>query len=69
MDGMPPANLATPVPGIYAAGDIRGGSMKRAAAPLRRARVRALCRWSTPTSRHNQRRFPGSVSLRRCSIS
>ena len=32
VDGMPPANLATPVPGIYAAGDIRGGSMKRVAA-------------------------------------
>ena len=27
-----PANLATPVPGIFAAGDIRAGSMKRVAA-------------------------------------
>ena len=29
---MPPANLATTVPGIFAAGDIRAGSMKRVAA-------------------------------------
>ena len=32
VDGLPPANLATPVPGIFAAGDIRAGSMKRVAA-------------------------------------
>jgi thioredoxin reductase (NADPH) len=31
-DGLPPANLATPVPGLFAAGDIRSGSMKRVAA-------------------------------------
>ena len=31
-DGLPPANLATVVPGIFAAGDIRSGSMKRVAA-------------------------------------
>ena len=31
-DGLPPANLATVVPGIFAAGDIRAGSMKRVAA-------------------------------------
>lgn len=31
-DGLPPANLATTVPGIFAAGDIRSGSMKRIAA-------------------------------------
>jgi len=31
-DGLPPANLATPVPGVFAAGDIRAGSMKRVAA-------------------------------------
>ena len=31
-DGLPPANLATPVPGLFAAGDIRAGSMKRVAA-------------------------------------
>ncbi len=31
-DGMPPAALATTVPGIFAAGDIRSGSMKRVAA-------------------------------------
>ena len=32
VDGRPPANLATTVPGIFAAGDIRAGSMKRVAA-------------------------------------
>ncbi|SDO98205.1 thioredoxin reductase (NADPH) [Pedococcus dokdonensis] len=32
VDGSPPANLATTVPGIFAAGDIRAGSMKRVAA-------------------------------------
>jgi thioredoxin reductase (NADPH) len=31
-DGVPPANLATTVPGVFAAGDIRAGSMKRVAA-------------------------------------
>ncbi|RYP88781.1 response regulator [Nocardioides guangzhouensis] len=30
--GRPPANLETTVPGIFAAGDVRGGSMKRVAA-------------------------------------
>ena len=30
--GTPPANLETSVPGIFAAGDVRGGSMKRVAA-------------------------------------
>ncbi|MDO7869380.1 FAD-dependent oxidoreductase [Nocardioides jiangxiensis] len=30
-DGLPPANLATCVPGVFAAGDIRSGSMKRVA--------------------------------------
>lgn len=30
-DGVPPPNLATTVPGIFAAGDIRAGSMKRVA--------------------------------------
>ena len=30
-DGLPPENLATTVPGIFAAGDIRAGSMKRVA--------------------------------------
>ena len=30
-DGIPPADLATTVPGIFAAGDIRSGSMKRVA--------------------------------------
>ena len=29
--GIPPANLATTVPGVFAAGDIRSGSMKRVA--------------------------------------
>ena len=32
IDGLPPANLATTIPGIFAAGDIRAGSMKRVAA-------------------------------------
>jgi thioredoxin reductase (NADPH) len=32
LDGLPPPNLATTVPGIFAAGDIRSGSMKRVAA-------------------------------------
>ena len=32
VDGVPPANLETTVPGIFAAGDVRGGSMKRVAA-------------------------------------
>ena len=31
-DGLPPSNLGTTVPGIFAAGDIRAGSMKRVAA-------------------------------------
>lgn len=31
-DGVPPADLATSVPGVFAAGDIRSGSMKRVAA-------------------------------------
>jgi thioredoxin reductase (NADPH) len=31
-DGIPPADLATAVPGIFAAGDIRSASMKRVAA-------------------------------------
>ena len=32
LDGLPPGNLATTVPGVFAAGDIRAGSMKRVAA-------------------------------------
>lgn len=32
VDDLPPANLATTVPGVFAAGDIRSGSMKRVAA-------------------------------------
>ncbi|HYH72134.1 MAG TPA: NAD(P)/FAD-dependent oxidoreductase [Nocardioides sp.] len=31
VDGLPPANLETTVPGVFAAGDIRAGSMKRVA--------------------------------------
>lgn len=32
VDGLPPENLGTCVPGVFAAGDIRAGSMKRVAA-------------------------------------
>jgi thioredoxin reductase (NADPH) len=32
IDGVPPANLATTVPGVFAVGDVRSGSMKRVAA-------------------------------------
>ncbi|MCW2793820.1 MAG: thioredoxin reductase [Nocardioides sp.] len=32
LDGLPPGNLATTEPGVFAAGDIRAGSMKRVAA-------------------------------------
>ena len=32
LDGLPPENLATTVPGVFAVGDIRAGSMKRVAA-------------------------------------
>lgn len=32
IDGLPPENLGTCVPGVFAAGDIRAGSMKRVAA-------------------------------------
>lgn len=32
VEGLPPENLATCVPGVFAAGDIRAGSMKRVAA-------------------------------------
>jgi thioredoxin reductase (NADPH) len=32
LDGLPPASLATSAPGVFAAGDVRAGSMKRVAA-------------------------------------
>ncbi len=32
VDGVPPANLATTAPGVFAVGDVRSGSMKRVAA-------------------------------------
>jgi thioredoxin reductase (NADPH) len=32
LDSIPPANLATTVPGVFAVGDVRSGSMKRVAA-------------------------------------
>jgi thioredoxin reductase (NADPH) len=32
LDGLPPQSLATTVPGVFAAGDVRSGSMKRVAA-------------------------------------
>jgi thioredoxin reductase (NADPH) len=31
LDGLPPPNLATTVPGVFAAGDVRSGSLKRVA--------------------------------------
>jgi len=31
VDGLPPGDLATSVPGVFAVGDIRAGSMKRVA--------------------------------------
>jgi thioredoxin reductase (NADPH) len=52
VDGSPPANLATTVPGIFAAGDIRAGSMKRvASASGEGASVVPLVHgWLDPTS-------------------
>ena len=47
-DGLPPESLETTVPGVFAAGDIRAGSMKRVAAPAGRAR--RSCRSCTPGS-------------------
>ncbi|WP_182524531.1 FAD-dependent oxidoreductase [Nocardioides dongkuii] len=49
-DGVPPASLATTVPGVFAAGDVRAGSMKRvAAAAGEGASVVALIhRWLAP---------------------
>jgi thioredoxin reductase (NADPH) len=32
VDDLPPANLATTVPGVFAVGDVRSGSIKRVAA-------------------------------------
>jgi len=51
-DGLPPANLETTVPGVFAAGDIRAGSMKRvAAASGEGASVVPLVHtWLDPTS-------------------
>ena len=31
IDGLPPENLATSAPGVFAVGDVRAGSMKRVA--------------------------------------
>jgi len=52
VDGLPPANLETTVPGIFAAGDIRAGSMKRvASASGEGASVVPLVHgWLDPTS-------------------
>ena len=59
-DGLPPANLATVVPGIFAAGDIRAGSMKRVAAasgegssavPLVHAHLAGLTPTPAPSAR------------------
>ncbi len=48
VDGLPPANLATTVPGVFAAGDIRAGSMKRVAAAT--GEGASVVPSSTPTS-------------------
>ena len=52
VDGLPPANLETTLPGVFAAGDIRAGSMKRvAAASGEGASVVPLVHgWLDPTS-------------------
>ena len=52
VDGLPPANLETTVPGVFAAGDIRAGSMKRvASASGEGASVVPLVHaWLDPTS-------------------
>ena len=52
VDGRPPANLETTVPGVFAAGDIRAGSMKRvASASGEGASVVPLVHsWLDPTS-------------------
>ena len=48
-DGLPPESLETTVPGVFAAGDIRAGSMKRVRrAPA--ARAPRSCRSCTPGS-------------------
>ncbi len=55
VDGVPPPDLATAVPGVFAAGDVRAGSMKRVAAasgegasvvPLVHAHLAGLARHS-----------------------
>ncbi|WP_370587332.1 thiamine-binding protein [Yimella sp. cx-51] len=47
VDGCPPAPLETTVPGIYSAGDIRSGSMKRVASASGKALL--PCRWCMRT--------------------
>ena len=51
VEGLPPANLATTVPGVFAAGDIRSGSMKRVAAASGEGAsvVPLLHAWLSPT--------------------
>jgi thioredoxin reductase (NADPH) len=51
VDGLPPESLATAVPGVFAAGDVRSGSMKRvASASGEGASVVALVHaWLAPT--------------------
>jgi thioredoxin reductase (NADPH) len=51
-DGRPPANLETTVPGVFAAGDIRAGSMKRVAAATGEGAsvVPLVHAWLDPTS-------------------
>ena len=52
-DGLPPENLQTTVPGIFAVGDIRAGSMKRVASASGEGAsvVRSVHTWLEPAAR------------------
>ena len=51
VDGLPPENLATTVPGVFAVGDIRAGSMKRVAAASGEGASRRPARARLPGAR------------------
>ena len=70
-NGLPPANLATVAPGLFAAGDIRAGSMKRvAAASGEGASVVPLVHAHLVRCGRGERRpeFPGAVVGRLASV-